>query len=87
MFGLFGKKKVTGTIASVEFKGAGPNSGQLEIVLEPAHQGFYVGMDTPRQRYFEIFEIASAAMWDSKRVEIAYQKKAAGNALVDLREI
>ncbi len=84
MFGLFGKSKTVGVIAKVDFSGAGRNAGQLAIRLGTG-EDFYVFMDLPRERIFEIFNLACAAMWDEKRVEITHTRRSGVNALKEIR--
>lgn len=78
-------EKASGSVARVDFKGAGPGSGHYEIALEPVHLSFFVFLDTPRPKYFEIFEKACVAMWDSKQVEIAYAMKDGDRVVKEIR--
>ena len=80
--------KVKGKVASVDFKGAGPASGEMAIGLEPVHQGDYVWMDTPRDAYIQAFAIACPAMWDLRDVEITYVLRENGdNGLVSIVQL
>ncbi len=80
-------QKAQGNVARVNFDGQGPNSGTLEIHLEPVHMSFEVFMDTPRKKYLEIFEIACSAMWDSKMVEITYCVRQGDNIASEIRAL
>lgn len=84
MFGFFGKSKTVGVIAKVDFSGSGPTSGETAIRLDSGEE-FHVPMDRPRERMLEIFNLACAAMWDQKRVEITYAKRSGVKALSDIR--
>ena len=78
-------QKAQGNVVRVTFGGQGINSGSLEVFLEPVHLGFEIYMDTPRKKYFELFETACSAMWDSKRVEVTYYVKQGDNMATDIR--
>ena len=66
-------QKDIGIIERVDFTGAGKNSGETILRLKPPSSdviGFVIEMDTPRKRYFRLFETALGAMWDTRTVEI-----------------
>ena len=79
--------KTKGTIVSIITKGAGPNSGEIGISLEPVHQSYWVWMDTPRKQFFEILTTAYTAMWDEKTVEITSVNKDGVRNVVSIRVV
>jgi|CXWL01.1.fsa_nt_gi hypothetical protein len=65
--------KLRGTILRVDFSGAGPNSGEVLVVVKPVSDpaiGFGIWMDTTRPTFFRLLEGALTAMWDQKTVEV-----------------
>ena len=67
------RSPVVGTILTVSFSGAGPNSGEVLVVVKPVSAdaiGFGIWMDTKRPVFFKLLEGALAAMWDQKTVEV-----------------
>lgn len=66
-------QKDIGIIERVDFTGAGQSSGETILRLKPASSdviGFVIEMDTPRKKYFRLFEAALTAMWDTRMVEV-----------------
>jgi hypothetical protein len=86
MFGLFGKKKAVGAIAKVDFSSSGKKAGQLVVGLDGG-EDFHLFLDVPRAQMLEIFDLATSALWDGKRVEIAYAKRGGVKVLRELRVI